>query len=197
MDVKWIKESIKRQNQLTSKERALSDSLSQAYAPWIKDLTSKEIHAIKKYTKNSFKESRRFSFFKRLNFMLKSDDPEKIKDYNMLKGYSDVISAAIKKCSVPYDITCYRGVNTRPMNNINVGEKIIYKSFISTSLFRKHAFKCKYLMIIHIPKGTKAAYIDDISVYKGQYEVLIDKGYHYQLLSKRGNIYEMEVCDYD
>lgn len=197
MDIKWIYESIKRQNALSDEERALANSLSHAYMPWIKDLSSKEVHAIRKYTKNSLRESKQFSFFKRLNMMLESEDPETIKDYQMLNDYSVTISEAIRKCSVPNDIVCYRGVNTKPIEGITIGEKFVYKRFISTSLFRKHAFKCKYLMIIHIPKGTKATYIDDISVYKGQYEVLIDKGYQYRLLSIQGNTYEMEVCDYD
>jgi len=73
------------------------------------------------------------------------------------------------------------------------GEEFVYKRFISTSLFRKHAFKSKFLLIIHVPEGSRAAYIDDISVYKGQYEVLIDRECCYRLLSIQGNIYEIEV----
>ena len=197
MDIRWIYESIKRQNALTDEERALANSLSSAYAPWIKELSSREIHAIRKYTKNSLKENKRFSFFRKLNTMLESENPETVKGYRMLKDYSDVISGAIQKCSVLQSITCYRGVDEKPVEDIEIGEEFVYKRFISTSLFKKHAFKCKYLMIIHIPEGKNAAYIDDISRYKGQFEVLIDKGYRYRLLSIQGNTYEMEVCDYD
>ena len=198
MDIKWIYESAKRRNALTYEEHELVTSLSRSYAEWIKSLSPKEIHAIRKYTKNSLRENQRFSFFKRLNMMLESDNPKSLKDYKMLKSYSDTISEAIKRCSTPYDLVCYRGVNTRPVKSIMKGEEFVYKSFISTSLFRKHAFKCKYLMIIHIPKGIRAAYIDDISVYKGQFEVLIDKGYRYRLISIQGSTYEMEVlCDDD
>ena len=197
MDIKWIYESIKRQNALSDEERALANSLSCAYKPWIKGLSSKEVHAIRKYTKNSLKENKRFSFFRRLNTMLESENPETVKGYRMLKDYSDVISGAIQKCSVPQSITCYRGVDEKPVEDIGIGEEFVYKRFISTSLFIKHAFKCKYLMIIRIPEGKNAAYIDDISRYKGQFEVLIDKGYRYKLLSIQGNTYEMEVCDYD
>ena len=126
--------------------------------------------------------------------MLESDDVSKIPEYDMLNNYATIISQSLNNCETPHDIICYRGVNTVPVHDINIGEKFVYKRFISTSLFKKHAFKCKYLMVIHLPKGTHAAYIDDISVYKGQFEVLIDKGYQYKLLSKRGNVYEMEVC---
>lgn len=197
MDIKWLYESIKRQNALTDDERVLANSLSNAYTPWLKGLSSKEVHAIRKYTKNSLKENKRFSFFKRLNAMLESEDPEAAKGYQMLKNYADIISGAIRKCSAPKSITCYRGVNTKPIEGIEIGDEFVYKRFISTSLFRKHAFKCKYLMIIHIPEGANAAYIDDISRYKGQFEVLIDKGYRYKLLSIQGNTYEIEVCDHD
>ena len=197
MDIKWIYESIKRQNALSDEERSLANSLSLAYKSWIRGLSSKEVHAIRKYTKNSLKENKRVSFFKRLNMMLESESPETVKGYHMLNEYSVTISEAIQKCSVPDDIICYRGVNAKPIDGIAIGEKFVYKRFVSTSLFKKHAFKCKYLMVIHIPKGIKAAYIDDISVYKGQFEVLIDKGYQYKLLSIQGNTYEMEVCEYD
>ncbi len=129
--------------------------------------------------------------------MLESENPETVKGYRMLKDYSDVISGAIQKYSVPQSITCYRGVNKKPVEDIEIGEEFVYKRFISTSLFKKHAFKCKYFMIIHIPEGKNAAYINNISRYKGQFEVLIDKGYRYRLLSIQGNTYEMEVCDYD
>jgi hypothetical protein len=197
MNITRIYKNINKEKSLTNKERLLVNSLTKAYDPWIFQLSPKEIHAIRKYTKNSLKENKKYSFFRRLNKMLESETPETARGYKKLNYYSNIISAALKKSSMPQNITCYRGVDNNPAVGIDIGEHFKYKSFISTSLFRKHAFKCKYLMIIHIPKGIHAAYIDNISRYKGQYEVLIDKDYSYRLLSKQGNTYEMEVCNHD
>lgn len=197
MDFKWLIESAKREVALTKDERMLVVSLTKEYSSWIKSLSSKEIHAIRKYTKNSLKESRKNKFYMKLNQMLEATNPSVTKNYQMLREYSDTISSALQRHRIKQEITCYRGVDTVPVENVETGEIFEYKRFISTSLFEKHAFRCKYMIKIHIPVGICAAYIDDISVYKGQFEVLIDKGYHYKLISIQGNTYELEVCSYD
>lgn len=194
MDFKWIIENVKRENALTEEEKILVESLSKEHSEWINSLSSKELHAIRKYTKNSLKDSRKNKFYMRLNSMLEADNPLLIDDYQILKDYSDTISSALKRHLTEQEIVCYRGVDTVPIADIEIGEVFEYKRFISTSLFQKHAFKCKYMIKIHIPVGICASYINDISVYRGQYEVLIDKGYLYKLISIQGNTYELEVC---
>ena len=194
MNLWWCLESIKRDMQLSDDEKYISELLKKEYQEWVITLSSKEIHAIRKYTKNSIRENGKNSFYMSLNRMLESKNHKTFNNYKTLEIYAEVISTALSKHLTQHDIRCYRGTEMPPVTGINVGECFVYKGFISTSIFEKYAFKRKYITVIHVPKGIHAAYIDDISRYKGQYEYLIDKGYEYKLLSIKGNVYEMEVC---
>jgi hypothetical protein len=178
---------------LSQKEKKLLYIIKNEFSGWINSLTSEEKHAIRKYTKNSFLKKEENKFYRKLNDMLSEDNPQKSDEYYMLMEYANIISGSIKRHKTQRDIICYRGVSNIPVENAYVGKIVKYKQFISTSLFKRFAFDKKYRMIIHIPKGTNAAYINDISRYPGQYEILIDKDYNYKLLSVKGNVYEMEV----
>ena len=186
---------IKREINLTEDERNLVDVLNKEYEPWIKSLTKKEIHAIRKYTKNSLDDNTKDKFYLRLNKMLRGDYNKNTRDYEKLCEYADIISKSIKKHAIEEDIICYRGTSQIPVSDYPIGLPFYYNQFISTSLFEKHAFKKKYKMVLYIKKGTKAAYINKISAYKSQYEVLLDKDCLYTLKSIKGNTYELEVCD--
>lgn len=84
---------------------------------WIDRLSSEEIRAIKKYTKNSG-DPKDDKFYARLNSMLRGDIPED----DTLKYYSDVISGAIAKFELKHDIICYRSVNYNPVEGMKVGD---------------------------------------------------------------------------
>ena len=60
-------------------------------------------------------------------------------------------------------------------------------------MIRSKKLKGKYEFIIHIPKGANAAYIEKISGYKKQRELLTDRNTVFTVISRNGYLIEMEV----
>ncbi len=118
---------------------------------WINRLSSEEVRAIKKYTKNSG-DPKDDKFYARLNSMIRGDIPED----DTLKYYSDVISGAIAKFELKHDIICYRSVNYNPVEGMKVGDIYEPKQFISTAVVASRALKGDYDIIIIAKKEAQA-----------------------------------------
>ena len=155
---------------------------------WIKSLTSQEKKAIRKYTYNSG-DKKPNRFFERLNAMLRGENPEDSK----LKAYADTISNALKRNSLSEDVICYRSLDVNPIGNREAGSVVRLKQFISTSVIESRAFNDKVKMIIYVKKGSKAAYIESLSKYPSQRELLLDKDCIYRVISNKENVVELEV----
>ncbi len=155
---------------------------------WINRLSSEEVRAIKKYTKNSG-DPKDDKFYARLNSMLRGDIPED----DTLKYYSDVISGAIAKFELKHDIICYRSVKHNPVEEMKVGDIYEPKQFISTSVVSSRTLKGDYNIVIIAKKGSKGAYIELLSKYQNQREFLFDKNLKYRILKIRNNKIVLEV----
>ena len=155
---------------------------------WINRLSSEEIRAIKKYTKNSG-DPKDDKFYARLNSMLRGDIPED----DTLKYYSDVISGVIAKFELKHDIICYRSVKHNPVEGMKVGDIYEPKQFISTSVSISGALKGDYFITFLTPKGSKGAYIELLSEYPKQRELLFDKNLKYRILEICNNEITLEV----
>lgn len=155
---------------------------------WINTLTNDERRAIRKYTYNSGDKAPN-RFFERLNAMLRGDLPEDKK----LRGYADTISGALKKNRLKNDVICYRRVNANPIEGYEHGDVIHLDQFISTSIIPKGVLKGEYEITIYAPKGTRGAYIERLSAFKNQRELLLDKDCLYRVISSEGNKIELEV----
>lgn len=155
---------------------------------WMEMLTNAEKKAIHKYTYNSG-DKKPNRFFERLNSMLRGDT---IGD-DKLRKYADTISGALKKNRLSEDVICYRSVDINPIGNRSVGSIIKLKQFISTSVVESRAFNNKVKMIIYAKKGTNAAYIELLSKYPSQRELLLDKDCIYRVISNKKDIIELEV----
>ena len=155
---------------------------------WINRLSSEEVRAIKKYTKNSG-DPKDDKFYARLNSMLRGDIPED----DTLKYYSDVISGAIAKFELKHDIICYRSVKHNPVEGMKVGDIYEPKQFVSTAVSISGVIKGDYFLTFLVPKGSKGAYIELLSKYPKQRELLFDKNLKYQILEIRGNEITLEV----
>ena len=155
---------------------------------WIDRLSSEEIRAIKKYTKNSG-DPKDDKFYARLNSMLRGDIPED----DTLKYYSDVISGAIAKFELKHDIICYRSVKHNPVEGMKVGDIYEPKQFISTSVSISGVLKGDYFITFLTPKGSKGAYIELLSEYPKQRELLFDKNLKYRILEICNNEITLEV----
>ena len=161
------------------------------YSEWIANLTNEEIHAIRKYSFNSYDRPKPKRFFERLNNFLRGG--YKGTDKEMLEKYGNIISAALKKAPTKHAFICYRRVNYVPFNEFKIGHNFKFKQFISTSITESKTIKGKYLLIIYVPKGTLGAYIEEISYFPKQREFLLDKDCTYKLLSYKDNVFELEV----
>ena len=155
---------------------------------WIKNLTNKEKYAIKKYTYNSG-DRKPNRFFERLNAMLRGDASQDEK----LQEYAETISGALKKNKIKNDVIVYRGMSLDPTEGIEIGGLFRSKQFLSTSLIKKRALNGEYEIIIYVKKGTLCAYIEELSVFPKQRELLLDKDNIYRVLSRKDNTIELEV----
>ncbi len=155
---------------------------------WINRLSSEEVRAIKKYTKNSG-DPKDDKFYARLNSMLRGDIPED----DTLKYYSDVISGAISKFELKHDIICYRSVKHNPVEGMKVGDIYDPKQFVSSAVTKSGAISGNYNLIIFAKKGSKGAYIELLSKYPNQREFLFDKNLKYSILDIDGTTITLEV----
>lgn len=121
--------------------------------------------------------------------MLRGDLPEDKK----LREYADVISGALKKNKLNHDVIAYRGMDEDPTEGISVAELFKGKQFYSTSVIERRSLNYKYKLIIYVKKGSNAAYIENLSVYGKQRELLLDKGCIYRVISKNNKLIELEV----
>ncbi len=172
-------------------KKAVVSTLRKEYDNWIESLNEKEKYAIEKYSWNSFDNNNgRISFFQRLNSMLRG---VKTEEKEMLSGYADVISTAISKHPLEHSVVCYRGSDYDLTDGTKVGELFISQQFVSTSVIRSKKIKGLYEFIIHVPKGCHAAYIEKLSRYKKQRELLIDRDTVFKVISRNGYLIELEV----
>ena len=129
-------------------------------------------------------------FYERLNAMLRGDIPE---DEN-LRYYADVISNALKRNTIGENVICYRGVNDNVFTGYNTGEKITLNQFTSSSVKSSRAFDKTVRIIIYAKKGTTGvAYIESVSKFPKQREMLFDKDCIYEVLSNKDNVIELKV----
>ena len=164
------------------------DVLREDSKEWIENLSEDEKYAIQKYTYNSG-DKKPNRFFERLNAMLRGDLPEDKK----LRTYADIISSALNKSRIKRDVIAYRNLDVDLYSGFEVNDLIIEEQFISTSVSKRAALEKPYKVVIYIPKGSRGAYIEDISKYPKQRELLLDKGTIFRVISKKENVIELQV----
>lgn len=155
---------------------------------WIQKLSEEEKRALKKYTYNSG-DKKPNRFYERLNAMLRGELPEE----KRLKEYAETISGALNKNRLKQDIIAYRGMDIDPTNGAEAGSLFAPEQFFSSSVIDTRSFDAKYKFILFVKKGSKAAYIEKLSYFPAQRELLLDKDCIYRVISRNGNIIELEV----
>lgn len=164
------------------------DVLRSESEKWIDSLTEEEKRAIRKYTYNSG-DKRPNRFFERLNAMLRGERPKE----KRLTEYADTISNALKKNKLKQDIIAYRGVDIDPTAGAEIGDIVAPGQFFSTSVIDARSFGAGYKIVVYAKKGSNAAYVETLSHFPKQRELLIDKDCFYRVLSRKGNTIELEV----
>lgn len=155
---------------------------------WIETLTNEEKRAIHKYTYNSG-DKKPNRLFERLNAMLRGDMPVDAK----LRKYADTISGALRKNRLSEDVICYRNLDMNPYKEFEEGDIFREMQFLSTSVVESKALDKPWKIIIYAKKGTRGAYIESLSKFPNQRELLLDKDNLFRVLSKKEKIIEIEV----
>lgn len=78
-------------------------------------------------------------------------------------------------------IRVYRGVSPSVINKLHPGDEFRDDGFVSTSIGSDSAFPGAEVEI-RLPAGTRALYLDTISMHTGEQELLIDRSYKYKVL---------------
>lgn len=114
-----------------------------------------------------------------------------------LRGLSDTVSAsdshaiesataALEKSRAPENIVAFRGMRPfgifNDLHSLKIGTVYQDKGFTSTSIDKSKSFS-GIKVKIHIPKGSKGAYVDSISAFRGEKEFLIPPGAKFRVKS--------------
>ena len=164
------------------------DVLRKESDEWIRQLTEKEKHAIRKYTYNSG-DKKPNRFFERLNAMLRGDIAEDKK----LREYADTISGALQKNRLNHDVVCYRSMDFDPYEKYKIEEIFTDSQFISTSIIEKAALNKDFKLVFFVPKSSRSGYIEPLSKFPTQRELLLDKDCKLRVLSRQKNKVILEV----
>lgn len=151
---------------------------------WRNVFTSDDREGIKRYTG---------SFYRQMNRDLRSG---KYKT-SSVQWDIDNCTSALSKASVADDVLVYRGMGTQSsvarflgvpesslvndsVRNALVGTRVTEKGFLSTAIVPGRAWSgCK--LDIYLPKGTKAMYVDPVSTYSGEQEMLIQRNSTFEI----------------
>ena len=144
---------------------------------WINGLSEAERIAIQKYTYNSG-DQKPNRFFERVNRMLRGDAEEDTK----LRAYAENISDALKRSSLEHDVLCYRSMEFNPFEGMQVGDIVFPGQFYSTSVVKSGSLKKDFRITICARSGSLAGYVEPLSKFKEQRELLFDKGTLYRVL---------------
>ncbi|MED2778109.1 ADP-ribosyltransferase, partial [Bacillus thuringiensis] len=180
------------------------------YQRWKPELSQEEIQLIEKYTGGGYNEINAYlSDLKKweVEYGKGSKDKQNLQKTNIQKKIEG-IDAAINKTSVPDAMFVYRRVsewqfgreagdlrkNTDNTLNATILEEIIktfsgqtfkQEGYMSTSLAKDpdksfSGNRYNILLVVHIPKGTHAAYVANMTKYPEQLELLLQRGYTFK-----------------
>lgn len=167
--VVW-KESV-RKNNLREMDKWTDD--------WLKTITSTEKSGVRTYTGSAY-----------------TDMNEYLRGQRKTTRYADEIKAcqsALSKASLPRETIVRRGSGYNMLNELGIGKitpenksKFIGaivqdKGFVSTSPSPSGGFSGSIEYVIKLPQGSQAMYVDSISRFQGEEELLINCGGKYMV----------------
>lgn len=145
---------------------------------WDNDLTASERKGVITYTTNAYED---------INRNLRAGTPQKSEYASQIKN----ITRALEKTQLAEDTVVYRGMGGAdalsawtgiPIDQLKdssvqqslVGKTLTEKAFMSTGTTASSAWSGIRLEV-YLPKGTQAMYVDPISAYRGEYEILVQR----------------------
>lgn len=169
-------------------ENQVVDVLRKEAQPWIDKLSAAEQDAIQKYTYNPG-DQRPNRFFERINRMLRGDSEEDAH----LRMYAERISDALKRSPLEHDVLCYRAMEFNPFDGMQVGDIVCAGQFYSTSVVKSGSLKKDFRITICARSGSLAGYVEPLSKFKEQRELLFDKDTLYRVLLSKEKEVVLEV----
>lgn len=169
-------------------ENQVVDVLRKEAQPWIDKLSAVEQDAIQKYTYNPG-DQRPNRFFERINRMLRGDSEEDAH----LRMYAERISDALKRSPLEHDVLCYRAMEFNPFDGMHVGDIVCPGQFYSTSVVKSGSLKKDFRITICARSGSLAGYVEPLSKFKEQRELLFDKDTLYRVLLLKEKEVVLEV----
>jgi len=175
-------------NTFVTLSRELKDSTKKPNLQDSSDLlTEDEKSIIRKYTSGSTE----------MNLLL-ADKTTKLpeeKEREILKN-ANKMSEVLSKFTLPKSVKVHRGVGSegwlvlKDLDALNEGTEFKYPSFMSTSLNKSTAKQFsdydnngkRYMVELDLPEGTNAIYIDKISNYSGEGEIIVNKDVSFESL---------------
>ena len=79
------------------------------------------------------------------------------------------------------------------LKDYEVGDIYYPGQFLSTAVTEKGALNGEYLIVIRVKKGSIGAYIEKLSAYPSQRELLLDKDEAYRIIEKANKVTTIEV----
>jgi hypothetical protein len=161
---KWY-DSI-RKNDLSMMDKWTQD--------WLKTISPKERDGIVTYTSNAFENMNRY-----------------LRGMSRETRYAKEIEAArsaLSKASLPQETIVRRGSGYNMLESLGmgavtkdnvgnfIGAVVEDKGFVSTSPSPRGGFPGTIEYVIKLPKGSQAMYVDSISAFQGEQEILINCG---------------------
>lgn len=149
---------------------------------WDNDLTANERNGVVTYTSN---------FYSQMNRTLRSNAHGLAGEDSKVKKAIDNCTSALEKTKIKEDVWVYRGMgdadalsawtgipkaslSDKAVQNSLIGTRLTEKAFMSTGTSQASAWSGINLEVC-LPAGSKAMYVDPISHYKGEYEVLVQR----------------------
>ena len=169
-------------------ENQVVDVLRKEAQPWIDKLSAVEQDAIQKYTYNPG-DQRPNRFFERINRMLRGDSEEDAH----LRMYAERISDALKRSPLEHDVLCYRAMEFNPFDGMHVGDIVCPGQFYSTSVVKSGSLKKDFRITICARSGSLAGYVEPLSKFKEQRELLFDKDTLYRVVLLKEKEVVLEV----
>lgn len=171
-----------------SPERVV-ESLRKDAETWIEGLSEAQKQSIRKYSFNPG-DAKPNRFFERLNTLLRDGEIDKNPS---LKEHADRISEGIAKFKLTHNVIAYRRDSFDISSGSPTGGYFRIKQFVSSSVRRGGALKGVFEFVLYVKSGSRAAYIEGLSHFPDQRELLIDKDALFKVLSRQGNLIELEV----
>lgn len=189
----WIKENPAAAGTPAMAAEAVASEVVDLKAADAKAWAGRNLPAKSEFTKAEVDELRRYSggAYQNVNKFLRTGQvgpANRAPTQDVIQG----VDAAMKRSRLPSDVIVHRGISTDALGvksgadlQALVGKTLQDKGYMSTALggTKDQFARAQVQMRLRVPKGTGAIYLDPFSQFKGERELLLQRGLRYRITS--------------